>query len=309
MRPTLRQMQYLIAVAETGRYGEAAKRVNVSQPSLSAQIADMETELGAPLLERGRQGARLTPVGEEIVRRARLILRDVEDLRACASRQSGNLAGRIRLGVLPSIGPYLLPPATRQLHAEHPDLRLVVREARTIDLGKDLEDGRADTVISTAEDHTQATSTTLFEEGFWVCAAHDDPILQGSGDVNITDLSGRPLLALGYGHRLTLAIEALASAAGAFVSSEYEGTSLDAVRQMAETGAGIAILPSLYAISEARRDPGIKLRRINHPIARRQISLVWRATSPLADMMLTLAASLRQAAAQILADEPRIRNS
>lgn len=309
MRPTLRQMQYLIAVAETGRYGEAAKRVNVSQPSLSAQIADMETELGAPLLERGRQGARLTPIGEEIVRRARLILRDVEDMRACAQRQAGNLAGRIRLGVLPSIGPYLLPPATRQLHVEHPDLRLVVREARTIDLGSDLEDGRADTIISTAEDHAQSASTILFEEGFWICAAHDDPILEGVGDVSVADLAGRPLLSLGYGHRLTLAIEALASAAGAFVSSEYEGTSLDAVRQMAETGAGIAVLPSLYAISEARRDPGIKLRRINHPLARRQVSLVWRSTSPLADMMLTLAASLREAAAQILADEPKIRNS
>ena len=128
MRPTLRQLQYLVAVAETGHFGDAAKSVNVSQPSLSAQIANMEAELGTVLVERGRHGALLTPKGEEAVRRARLILRDVEDLKSATRHEPGYLTGRLRLGVLPTIGPYLLPAATRRLHISYPELRFSVRE-------------------------------------------------------------------------------------------------------------------------------------------------------------------------------------
>ena len=303
MRPTLRQLQYLIAVAETGRFRDAAGRMNVSQPSLSAQIADMEAELGAILLERGRHGARLTPRGEDIVRRARLILRDVEDLRASAQRLPGELSGRIRLGVLPTIGPYLLPAAVRKLHAAFPSLRLFVSEHRTVDLANQLEEGRFDTVISTTDDQSATLSRPLFQEGFWACAADDDPIARQSGPVDLTELSGRGLLTLGYGHKLNTIIHSLAEAAGAFVRSDYEGTSLDAVRQMAETGAGIAVLPSLYAVSEARRDPDLRLRRIVHPLARRTISLVWRKTSPLSDAMLSLAGQLEGTASEILAEE------
>lgn len=303
MRPTLRQMQYLIAVAETGRFRDAASRMNVSQPSLSTQLADMEAELGTILLERGRSGARLTPAGEEIVRRARLILRDVEDLKASAQRDPGELSGLIRLGVLPTIGPYLLPAAVRKLHAAFPRLRLFVSEQRTVDLGVHLEDGRFDTVISTPSDHPSCPSMPLFEEGFWVCAAEDDPIARAAGPVELGELSGRGLLTLGYGHKLNTIIHSMAEAAGAIVRADYEGTSLDAVRQMAETGAGIAVLPSLYAVSEARRDPGLRLRRIAHPLARRQIALVWRSTSPLSAAMTDLGGHLECTASEILLEE------
>ena len=114
MRPTLRQMQYLIAIADTGKFGDAARAVNVSQPSLSAQIAEMETSLGVQLIERSRRGAMLTGAGEELVRRARKILREVEDLKAVARFGRRELTGRLRLGVLPTVGPCLLPLATRK---------------------------------------------------------------------------------------------------------------------------------------------------------------------------------------------------
>ena len=124
MKPTLRQLQYIVAIADTGRFGAAAKEVNVSQPSLSAQVSDVEARLGVILVERGRNGAVLTPMGQDFVRRARIILQQVEDLKAAMSFSDGAMVGRLRLGVLPSIGPYLLPTTVKLLHARYPELRM-----------------------------------------------------------------------------------------------------------------------------------------------------------------------------------------
>ncbi|HMA14544.1 MAG: LysR family transcriptional regulator [Bacteroidota bacterium] len=302
MRPTLRQLQYLVAVAETGNFGEAAKRVNVSQPTLSAQIADMEAELSTVLVERGRHGALLTRKGEEAAHRARLILRDMDDLKAAVLSASDHLAGRLRLGVLPTIGPYLLPPAARRLHVAYPRLRFSVREERGTDLEAHLQEGQFDTVISTADDHRHCRSSLLFEDHLWICMAPDDRLARRSGPLELKDLKGRELLSLGYWHwqSLDLKVQALAEASGAHVSTEYEGTTLDAIRQMAETGAGLAILPSLYAVTEVRRDPQMIIRRINDPLATRQISLIWRDTSPLDRSLNTLAEILREVAGELL---------
>lgn len=302
MRPTLRQLQYLVAVAETGHFGEAAKRVHISQPSLSAQIADMELEVGTSLFERGRHGAYLTPKGEEAVRRAKLILRDVEDLKAAARSSSDNLEGRLRLGVLPTIGPYLLPPAARRLHGNYPDLRFSVKEERPMDLETHLQEGQFDTVISTADDHADCKSMQLFDDNLWICVAHDDPLATTRAPVKPKDLKGRELLSLGYSswHSLDLRVHAIAQKAGATVSSEYQGTTLDAVRQMAEMGAGVAVLPSMYALIEVRRDPHLIVRRIDHPIAVRTISLVWRNTSPLDANFRILATVFREVAEEII---------
>lgn len=303
MRPTLRQMQYLIAVADTGKFGDAARAVNVSQPSLSAQIAEMEASLGVQLIERSRRGAMLTGAGEELVRRARKILREVEDLKAVARFGRRELTGRLRLGVLPTIGPYLLPLATRDLHTRFPDLRLSVREERTVDLDEHLQKGEFDTIISSPIDHENVHHEPLFSERLYICAPAEDPLARGEGPVRLKDLKGRALLTLGQGHRLNAIIRELAAASGAEVSSEYEGTSLDAIRLMAEMGAGVAILPSLYALSEARLDRGLNARLIGHPLARREISLIWRDTSPLEVSLRELAAPLRSAAAKLLRHE------
>lgn len=303
MRPTLRQMQYLIAIADTGKFGDAARAVNVSQPSLSAQVAEMEDSLGVPLIERSRRGALLTAAGEELVRRARIILREVEDLKAVAKFGRTELSGRLRLGVLPTIGPYLLPLASRDLHKRFPELRLSVREERTVDLNEHLQAGDFDAIISSAIDHENVCDERLFSERLYVCAPPEDPISQGDGSVRLKDLKGHTLLTLGQGHRLDTIIREIASASGAVVSAEYEGTSLDAIRLMAEMGAGVAVLPSLYARSEARRDRGLNVRLIDHSIARREISLIWRETSPLAVSLKALAAPLRAAAEIVLGRE------
>ena len=296
MRPTLKQLQYLVAVAETGKFNEAARRMNVSQPSLSTQIADMEIELSAHLVERGRHGAILTPIGEEIVRRSRAIIRSVEELKSATNTGNAILTNRIRLGVIPSVGPYLLPIATKTLHQQYPDLRMSVFEGRTLDIDRMLRDGRLDTIISTSEDHPDSEATPLFHEQLWICVPTDSPLAYDKGEVKISDLKGMPLLSLGHGHHLNLAIHELAKLSGAYVSSEYEGTSLDAIRQMAAMGAGIAILPSLYALVEASRDTALVVRRIAHKKAERQISLIWRDTSPIKQSFQQIAEVLKQSA-------------
>ena len=301
MRPTLRQLQYLIAIADTGRFGDAAKRLNVSQPSLSAQISEMEAELQCSLTERGRHGAHLTPTGEEVVRRARMIVSDVEDLKALAKENQMGLAGRLKLGILPSIGPYLLPTATKRLHAQFPNLRFLVQEEKTIDLEADLISGKLDVIISTPEDHIQHHAAALFEETLWTCAAPEDPLSRTSGPVKLASLKGRPLLSVGSGHRLSQIAAEVARKAGAFVSEDYQGTSLDAIRQMAVMGAGVALLPSLYVKLEAHRDKEIILRPIQDKTAMRTISLIWRKKSPLTNKFKVLAEVFEATAKELLA--------
>lgn len=300
MRPTLRQLQYLVAIADSGRFGEAAKKLHVSQPSLSAQVADIEAELGVSLIERGRHGALMTPIGQNIVDRARLILRDVEDLRSAALEGQHGFVGRLKLGVLPSIGPYLLPTAAKRLHAQFPDMRLSVREEKTTDLEAHLVSGLFDVIISTAEDHADHLSAQLFDEELWACAAPDDPISASTAPLNISALKDRQVLSLGPGHRLSELIGEVAQKGGGRVSEEYHGTSLDATRQMAIMGTGVAILPTLYVKREAQRDRDIVLRPIDHKMARRTISLIWRRGSPLTKRFGEIAETLKEISKELL---------
>jgi LysR family hydrogen peroxide-inducible transcriptional activator len=303
MRPTLRQLQYFVAVADAGRFIDAADRLSVSQPSLSAQIADMEAELGIVLFERGRSGVALTPLGADLITRARLILRDVEDFRAAARQSDGQLTGRLQLGVVPSIGPYLLPDAAKRLHAMFPELRLAVKEERTVDLGIHLSDGRLDAVISNAADHPNMCAMELFREQLWVSMSSEDPLaLEAGRPIVLADLKGRVLLSLGQGHGLSQITQDLARQSGAHISTEYEGTSLDAIRQMAVMGAGLAVLPSLYVASEARWDKDLIVRRVNHDGAYRDISLIWRPASPLGAPFLQLGDVLKEVGNRILGD-------
>lgn len=273
MKPTLRQLEYIVAVADTGQVGLAAAKLNVSQPSLSAQLAEVEADLGVTLFQRGRAGAKITPIGKEIVKRARQILHELQDLRA-AARGGGIFQGRLRLGVLPSIGPYLLPGVVRRLHEEHPSFRLIVREESTRDLGEGLRSGRLDMIISTPEDHPGGRKAHLFTEHLWAAVALDHPLAQSRSPLGIGDLQGQTLLTLGSTHRLSHIVAGLAASAGGRVSDEYEGTSLDAIRLMAATGAGIAILPSIYAATEARRGTDVSLLAINDPVASRDLALI-----------------------------------
>lgn len=300
MRPTLRQLQYLVAIADTGHFGDAAKRMNVSQPGMSAQLSTMEAELGVMLIERTPQGAILTSKGEEVVRRARLVLRDVEDLKSAAKLSPHVLAGNLRLGVLPTVGPYLLPPAARRLHAAYPDLRFNINEELALDLNEHLHSGHYDIIISSPEDHPNCKSIPLFDESMWVCLAADDPLAHVSGPVTPDALEARTIISNFHWPKLDRIVTSIAGSIGAIVSHEYEGTSLDAIRQMAEMGSGIAVLPGLYALTEIKRDPDMIVRCLAHPKASRSIALIYRATSPFEENLDVLAGIIRETGQDIL---------
>lgn len=299
MRPTLRQLEYILAVAETGHISQAADRLNVSQPSLSAQLADAEAELGTTLFHRSRAGSTPTAAGEEVIARARIVLDAMERLRDSVQRDS-LFQGRLRLGVLPSIGPYLLPGVVQALHRDNPDFRLLIREEATRDLDAGLRDGRLDVAVSTPEDHPGLPQLPLFSEAFWIGLAEDHPLAQHSGPIPLTALAGEILLTIGQRHRLSHIVRGLAQTSGARVLDDYEGTSLDAIRLMAASGAGIAILPQIYAMTEARRGTDLVLRKLDHPTAQRDIVLVRSVMLDASDAE-TLAQTLRSSARAILA--------
>jgi LysR family hydrogen peroxide-inducible transcriptional activator len=304
IRPTLRQLQYFIAVAEHGAFGSAARALAVSQPSLSKQLATMEADLGGALFERTSRRVSLTSLGTRLLPRARAILQEMREFRATARGSKGLFADKLSIGVLPSIGAYFMPLANRDLHRRYPDLRLAVLEGPTSELLSLLTEGRLDAAVGTPTNEPEFEMIPLFTETLWACAASDDPLSEGTGPVSLDALSDRPLLSLSAGFRLAEIVERLAEAAGTHVSRDYQGGSLDAVRQMAVMGAGVAILPSLYALAEAVRDPDFTVRRIDHPEAMHQIALIWRRTSPFGEDCKLLAQHLIEVKQQIRSARP-----
>jgi LysR family hydrogen peroxide-inducible transcriptional activator len=294
MRPTLRQLEYIVAVHELGSFSLAAERLHVSQPSLSSQVATVETDFGVRLFQRGRGGAQTTAKGLECVHRARRILAEVETLRGVMTSVLP-FGGRLRLGVLPSIGPYLLPQVMHSLHREQPDLRVVVREENTLSLDEGIRNGRFDAIISTPEDHPNTWQHPLFTEPLWVAVTTDHPIARRDR-VGAADLAGQRLLTLDTGHRLARIVYGLAGLSGGIVSDDYEGTSLDSILLMAATGAGIAVLPDLFARRQAIHRAEVVVRPLDMPDANRGISLLFSRDQPFDDSRDRLVATVREAA-------------
>lgn len=295
MRPTLRQLEYIVTVNRLGRFGLAAEFLHVSQPSLSAQIATVEDELGIRIFERHRGGVTLTAKGADFVDRAQKILRELQDLRS-AMLSDLPFSGRLRLGVLPSIGPYLLPQAVRKLHQAEPGLRVLVREENTQDLEEGLKSGRFDLIISTPEDHPNTTQARLFNEPLWVAVAVDDPLAGSTDPVTAAKLDQRLLLTLDQSHRLSRIVYALAAECGGVVSDEYEGTSMDSLLLMAATGTGVAILPDLFAQRHARHRSEVVIRPLLAANSDRDIALLARRGEENTSDLTLLAKTLRNAA-------------
>lgn len=297
MRPTLRQMEYVVTVHQIGNFGLAADVLHVSQPSLSNQIATVEAELGVRLFERGRSGVMTTSQGLEFVSRARRILSEVEALNA-AMTSNLPFGGRLRLGVLPSIGPYLLPQVVRSLHQSQPDLRVAVREENTLGLDEGIRNGRFDAIISTPEDHPNTQQHFLFTERLWAAVSHDHP-LAATTQITSDHLNGQRLLTLDTGHRLARIVYGIAGQNGGIVSNDYEGTSLDSILLMAATGAGVAVLPDLFARRQAVHREEVKVIPLSVPDADRAISLMLPERATAGESTDLLMKSLKLAATQL----------
>ena len=277
---TLRQLRYFKALADTRHYRKAAERMGVSQPSLSQQIAKLESALRLELVERGRRGAVLTPGGRDVLARARGIIDEVEALTAQSAAARTGVGGTIRLGSTLTLGPYILPYVVRQLRKDYPALKLIIRDAAPRVLQDELLEGRHDMILTQLPVQTgDAEVRRLFREPLKLVVAQDHP-LAGQNEAADADLEGQDILALSSAYVLHSQILALCEEVGAVARQEYEGTSLDTLRQMTALDMGVSFLPALYVRSEITGGPGdVQVLPFRGDRFTRSIGLVWRRAS------------------------------
>ncbi len=291
--PTLKQLRYLVAVAETLHFRRAAEMSHVSQPTLSGQLRELEERLGVQLVERSRSKVILTPLGREIAERAKTVLRDVQDVVELAKQGQAPLGGTIRVGVLQSLGPYFLPHILPELHGRYRDLKLYVREGMPTALLERLDQGNLDMLFFPLPvQGAELRSVRLFREPLWVVVPGEHR-LASRETIRRSDLEGETFLTLERGHRLHDQVRALCEQYGAKLSLDYEGTSLDTLRQMVAMGMGLSLLPALYVRSEVLHDRQVVAREVKSGVPHRMIGMVWRRHSGRQEEYETLAGQIR----------------
>ncbi len=277
---TLKQLRYFEAVARLGHFGRAADHCAVTQPALSMQIRELESALGTTLIERRHKAVQLTEKGREVARRARRILAEVQDLSDFARQSAGPLAGPLRLGVIPSLAPYALPPLLPALRTAYPSLDLHIRETQTEPLVGELLDGDLDLLfLALPVAHSEVETIRLFEDRFLLAVPADRPV---KGRVKATPelLVGERLLLLEEGHCLRDQALAFCSLRQIDAIDTFGATSLSTIVQMVANGLGMTLLPEISTKLEVR-DDRVRLMRFSEPEPRRVIGLAWRRTSPL----------------------------
>ena len=296
--PTIRQFRHLAALAEHRHFGRAAEACHVTQSSLSASIKELEEILGAALVDRTKRSVVFTPIGEETVRRARQILEEAEELARAAQAGSMPLSGTIRLGVIPTVAPYLLPRTLGRLRAKYPNLKLYLREDLTDRLLERLRAGELDAaLLALPYDIGSLESEMLFDDRFAFCCRTDHP-LANSPEVAGERLAGESLLLLEDGHCLrdhALAACDLTDKAG---RAPFEATSLPTLVQMVDNGLGVTLLPQLAIDAGILRGTELTTIPLEDKAASRGIGLVWRARTGRREEFQLLARELHKLAAR-----------
>lgn len=290
---TLRQLQYAVAVARTGGFRKAADACAVSQPALSSQVADLERAFGATLFERGGRRVLVTPAGEELLARAKGILSGAEDLAEAARGLVDPLAGVLRVGVLPTIGPYVLPEVARGLAREVPRLRMVWREDRTAALVSALEEGSLDAALVARESDLGALeAATVARDPFFLAVPRGHRLAR-KGPLKLADLASETVLLLEEEHCFRDQALVFCGRAGAR-EGEFRSTSLSTLARLVATGAGVALLPRIaVALENRRRD--LVVRPFAAPAPSRTIVLAFRRTSPRGAALAEIAKALARA--------------
>jgi len=275
---TIKQLRYFATLAETSHFGEAARRLGISQPSLSAQISLLEDALGLRLVERSRRGVHLTPPGRDVLIRVQRALGEVGGIVAYGESARAEPTGTISLGAKPTLAPYLLPHVVARLHSAHPSLRLYMREALPRDLEEELHAGVHDAIIGqlplARPDALEVRR--LFREPIYVAMAVDHPLAR-KDRLDPDDLRGEPVLTLRRGYHLHDQVRHLCEAHSANLLQQYEGTSLDALRVMVGMGMGLTFMPALYVHSEIAQRPDVVARPLAGPPLFRAIGMAWRS--------------------------------
>ncbi|MCC2098909.1 MAG: LysR family transcriptional regulator [Hyphomicrobiales bacterium] len=292
--PNLRQLEYLVAVADAGNFRRAAELAGTTQPTLSEQLKALEIRLGAQLVERSRVRVVITPLGEQVVSVARRMLADSNEITRLAASGGRELSGVLRLGLPATVGPYLLPHVVPELHRRYPDLRLYVREELPSDLPALLESGKQDAIISLLPlRNASLVVQPLFREPLHLVVAADHPLAR-EHIVSGSDLAGQDVLTVGAGHQLHDVVQGLCTEFGARLRREYEGTSLDMLLEMVALGLGISFLPGLYTRAATTSDESIRVIPLENRAIYRSICIAWRKASLQQDSYKALAELVRE---------------
>ena len=285
----LRDLKYLVALAELRHFGKAAEACFVSQPTLSMQIRKLEEELGVALFERAPRKVMLTPAGQDMVQRARRVLAEVDQMKEAARRSKDPEAGVLRLGVFPTLGPYLLPHVVPQLRERFPQLELQLVEEKSDILLQRLREGRLDAALLALPLHDeQLHAQFLFEEPFVFAAPAQHPLAQGDA-LSIDALTDETLLLLEDGHCLRDQALDVCRLSGAQEKAGFRATSLETLRQMVAAGAGVTLLPALAVHAPVAQPRNIRVVPFRDPPPSRRIALVWRKSSAMDGFLLALA--------------------
>ncbi|WP_284179935.1 hydrogen peroxide-inducible genes activator [Rhabdaerophilum sp. SD176] len=291
---TLRQLRYFEALARHGHFGRAAEACAISQPALSMQIRELEQALGTGLFERGARQVRLTAFGEEVAQRARDILRAVDELGDLARGAQEGLAGRLRIGIIPTVAPYLLPRIIADLTRVHPALDLHVRETMTPKLIEELNEGRLDTaIVALPVSEASLEEVALFSESFVLVRPGDQ---EGLPVPDRRQLPEMRLLLLEEGHCFRDQALAFCHMPSSRPREWLDGSSLSTLVQMVGAGIGITLIPEMALAVETRSAP-VSVVRFEGEQPSRTIGMVWRRKNPLAPRLAGIAALVKDAAA------------
>ena len=297
----LRDLHYFVALADHRHFGRAAAASFVSQPTLSTQIRKLEDELGLILIERSPRKVMLTPAGSELAERARRILAEVEQLKEAARRARDPEAGRVRLGIFPTLAPYLLPHVVPRLRARFPRLELLLAEDKTEVVLKQLREGRLDAGVLALPQHDPSLHVEfLFEEPFVLATPAAHRLTQAAHELQLRDLAGEHLLLLEDGHCLRDQALDVCAHAGAGEHDGFRATSLETLRQMVAAGVGITLLPTLAVKPPVAEPDGLSVLRFATPPPSRRIGMVWRKSSAMAVVLGKIADTLRELPATLL---------
>lgn len=286
----LRSLQYFVKLAELRHFSRAAEACFVSQPTLSTQIRKLEDELGVQLVERSPRKIMLTPVGEEIAERARLVLSDVDQIRTVARRAGDPADGTLRLGLFPTLAPYLLPHVIPTIRKQYPNLRLQLAEEKTEEIIKMLQQGELDAALLALPINDDGLDMEiLFEEPFVLAVPGEHPLGKKSR-ITLKDLKGSELLLLDEGHCLREHALEVCALAGAHERVDFHATSMETLRQMVAANVGITLMPLLSVKPPIAQTDNLITRRFASPAPSRTIAMVWRNSSALSDFLRELAA-------------------
>ncbi len=293
---TLKQLRYFEALARLNHFGRAANACSISQPAISVQIKELEETLGTELFERGARQVRLTNFGQEFALRVRDILRSVDELGDLARASRDQLVGRLRLGVIPTIAPYLLPTIIGNLASMHGGIDIHVRETLTQRLIQELAEGRLDAaIVALPVSEPSLTEVVLFTENFVLVRPGED---EGKPVPNRETLREMRLLLLEEGHCFRDQALSFCNLHSARPRELLDGSSLSTLVQMVSAGIGVTLIPEM-AVAVETRSASVSVSRFKSPQPSRTIGMIWRKTSPIAKQLLQISEVVRQSAAAL----------